>query len=143
MLLKSFQLNYVIELWRNKQTMIDRVILKPYDTFELSTFVVHNDTVYIGHFGGMYNEAGEQLSTIEEQTLQTFHNLERALAEINIPLDNLIKVTVILKDIADFQGMHTAWQKVFNSVYPVRTTITSTFVDDHCLIQIEGVAGIR
>ena len=122
--------------------MINRIILEPYDTYDLSTFVVHNDTVYIGHFGGMYNEAGEQLFTIEEQTLQTFRNLERALAEIDLSLDNLFKVTVILKDIADFQGMHAAWQQVFTSVYPVRATITSTFVDDHCRIQIEGVAGV-
>jgi 2-iminobutanoate/2-iminopropanoate deaminase len=122
--------------------MIDRVILEPYDAFDISTFVVHNDTVYIGHFGGMYNEAGEELSTIEEQTVQTFRNLERGLAEINLSLNNLLKVTVILRDISDFQGMHTAWKQVFTSVYPVRTTITSAFVDHHCRIQIEGIAGI-
>lgn len=121
---------------------MDRIILEPYDTFDLSTFVVHNGTVYIGHFGGMYNTAGEPLHTIEEQTRQTFHNLAKALEAVDLSLESLIKVTVILKDISDFQGMHTAWKQVFTSVYPVRTTITSDFIDNHCLIQIEGVAGI-
>jgi len=121
---------------------MDRVILEPYDTFDLSTFVIHNDTVYIGHFGGMYNEAGEQLHTIEDQTQQTFHNLAKALKTIELSLDSLVKVTVILKNISDFQGMHVAWKQVFKSVYPVRTTITSDFIDEHCLIQIEGVAAI-
>ena len=123
--------------------MINRVILEPYDTFDISTFVVHNDTIYIGHFGGMYDEAGEQLHTIEEQTKQTFHHLAKALKAIDLSLESLVKVTVILKDISDFPGMHTAWKQVFTSVYPVRTTITSTFIDEHCLIQIEGVAVIN
>ena len=119
-----------------------RIILEPYDTFDISTFVIHGDHVQIGHFGGMYDENGQPLHTIEEQTVQTFHNLEKALREINLTLKNLLKVTVILKDISDFQGMHTGWKQVFNSDYPVRTTITSDFVDEDCLIQIEGVAGI-
>jgi len=121
--------------------MIDRIILEPYDTFDISTFVVHKDTVYIGHFGGMYNDAGEKLHTIEEQTRQTIKNLAKALKAVDLSLEDLIKVTVILKNISDFQGMHTAWKQVFTSSYPARTTITSAFVDDYCLIQIEGVAG--
>ena len=119
-----------------------RVILEPYDTFDISTFVIHGEHVQIGHFGGMYDHDGKRLETIEEQTVQTFRNLEKALGEINLTLKNLLKVTVILKEISDFQGMHTGWKQVFNSDYPVRTTITSNFIDDHCLIQIEGVAGI-
>ena len=119
-----------------------RIVLEPYDTFDISTFVIQDDHVHIGHFGGMYDENGVQLETIEEQTLQTFRNLEKALGEINLTLKNLLKVTVILKNISDFQGMHAAWKQVFSSEYPVRTTITSDFIDDHCLIQIEGVARI-
>jgi len=123
--------------------MVKRIVLKPYDTFDLSTFVMHGDSVHIGHFAGIHNDAGELLSTIEEQTVQTFRNLERALAEINLSLKNLLQVTVILKDITDFEGMHTGWKQVFNADYPVRATITSDFVDDVCLIQIEGIAGIN
>ena len=120
-----------------------RITIQPYDTFDLSTFVIHRDSVHFGHFGGMYDEGGALLDTIEGQTVQTFRNLERALAEINLTLKNLLKVTVILKDISDFHGMHAGWKQIFSSDYPVRTTITSDFVDDSCLIQIEGIAGIE
>ena len=118
------------------------IVLAPYDNFDISTFVIHADYVQIGHFGGMYDDEGTLLRTIEEQTVQTFRNLDRALNEINLSLRSLIKVTVILKDISDFQGMHYGWKQIFSSNYPVRTTITSDFVDEHCLIQIEGVAGV-
>jgi 2-iminobutanoate/2-iminopropanoate deaminase len=119
------------------------IILAPYDTFDISTFMIHGDLVHIGHFGGMFDDDGDILTSIEEQTVQTFRNLERALGEINLSLRNLLKVTVILSDVSDFQGMHNAWKEVFSSNYPVRTTITSDFVDEHCLIQIDGVAGIE
>jgi 2-iminobutanoate/2-iminopropanoate deaminase len=59
---------------------------------------------------------------------------------IDLDLDNLLKVTVILKDITDFNAMHEAWKQIFSKEYPVRTTITSNFVDDHCRVQIEGIA---
>jgi enamine deaminase RidA (YjgF/YER057c/UK114 family) len=74
--------------------------------------------------------------------LQTFRNLERVLNEINFSLESLLKMTVILKLISDFQGMHNTWMQVFGSDDPVQTTITSEFVDEHCLIQIKGGAGL-
>jgi 2-iminobutanoate/2-iminopropanoate deaminase len=114
--------------------MPNRIAIKPYDTYGISTFVIHGDIVYISHFGGLYDARGNKLFSVEEQTLQAFRNLENALKEINLSLDNLLKVTVILKEIADFDAMHKVWKQTFTNEYPVRTTITSNFVDDHCRI---------
>lgn len=122
--------------------MTKRIVIKPYDTYDISTFVIHGETVYIGHFAGSFDDRGNKLLNIEEQTEQTFKNLERSLREINLDLKNLLKVTVILRDIADFNAMHKVWKRVFSENYPVRTTITSNFVDDHCRIQIDGIAGL-
>lgn len=122
--------------------MIKRIVIEPYDSFNISTFVIHSDTVHIGHFGGMYDEEGNKLLTIEDQTKQAFTNLKTALNKINLDLNSLLKVTVILKHISDFHGMHQAWLEVFESGYPARTTITSDFIDNDCLVQIEGVAGL-
>ena len=122
--------------------MPDRIAIRPYDTYDISTFVIQGDTVYISHFGGSYDDEGKKLLDAEEQTLQTFRNLERALKEINLGLENVLKVTVILKDIQDFDAMHKVWKQIFTKEFPVRTTITSNFVDDHCRIQIDGIAGL-
>ena len=123
--------------------MSNRITIKPYDTYDISTFAIQGDIVYIGHFGGLYDDEGNQLLSTEEQTLQTFRNLEKALREIDLGLENLLKVTVILKDIADFDAMHKAWKQIFMKEYPARTTITSNFVDDFCRIQIEGIACVN
>jgi 2-iminobutanoate/2-iminopropanoate deaminase len=123
--------------------MPERITIKPYDSYDISTFVIHRDVLYIGHFAGSYDDEGNKLLSVEEQTVQTFRNLEKALKEIDLGLENLLKVTVILKDITDFDAMHGAWKKIFSQDYPVRTTITSNFVDDHCRIQIEGIACVN
>lgn len=121
--------------------MIKRITLEPYDTYDISTFTIFNGIVEIGHFGGVNDDDGQLLETVEEQTIQTFKNLEKALKQIGLGLDSLLKVTVILKNIDDFKGMHRGWVKSFkDSGYPVRTTITSDFVNDKCLIQIDAVA---
>jgi len=46
--------------------MTNRITLKPYDTYDVATFVIHGDAVYIGHFGGSYDEAGNKLLTVED-----------------------------------------------------------------------------
>jgi 2-iminobutanoate/2-iminopropanoate deaminase len=123
--------------------MPDRITIKPYDSYNVSTFVIQGNIVYIGHFGGSYDDEGNKLLSAEEQTIQTFRNLENALKEIHLSLDNLPKITVILKDIADFDAMHKAWKQIFTKEYPVRTTVTSNFVDDHCRVQIDGIACVN
>jgi 2-iminobutanoate/2-iminopropanoate deaminase len=123
--------------------MPTRISIKPYDTYGISTFVIQGDILYTGHFAGLYDDEGNQLFSAEQQTLQTFKNLEKALKEIDLGLENVLKVTVILKDIADFDAMHKAWKQIFTEDYPTRTTITSIFVDDFCRVQIEGIACVE
>ncbi|SDY11380.1 Enamine deaminase RidA, house cleaning of reactive enamine intermediates, YjgF/YER057c/UK114 family [Evansella caseinilytica] len=114
--------------------MIKRVVLPPYDKYELSTFAIHNDTVYIGHFG-----AGG--ATVEEQLENTLISLKKSLEEIDLGLENVVKLTVILKDIKDFNKTHAIWCEYFEEGnYPARVTVTSDFIDENCLVQIEGTA---
>ncbi|HLO31709.1 MAG TPA: RidA family protein [Anaerolineales bacterium] len=122
--------------------MADKITIKPYDSYDIATFAIQGNVLYTGHFGGSYDDADNKILTVEEQTVQAFRNLEKALKEIHLDLHNLLKVTVILRDISDFDGMHAAWKQVFSRDYPARTTITSDFVDAHCRIQIEAIASM-
>lgn len=114
--------------------VINRIVSPPYDSYDLSTFVVHNDTVYIGHFGGAGQTAAEQLA-------HTLEMLRSELQKINLGLDNVVKMTVMLRHIEDFKSTHEVWVKYFTKGnYPVRSTITTDFVDEDRLVQIDGIA---
>jgi len=40
--------------------MPERITIKPYDSYDISTFVIQGDVVYIGHFGGSYDDKGNK-----------------------------------------------------------------------------------
>ena len=121
--------------------MIKRTVIPPYDQYELSTFVTHDDVVYIGHIGGVTDEEGNLLSTTKEQIEQTLKNLDGFLNEIDLSLKNVVKLTVILKDIDHFKEMHKVWKEYFDEgEYPVRSVNTSEFVNDNIMVQVEGVS---
>ncbi|UUV16989.1 RidA family protein [Fusobacteria bacterium ZRK30] len=121
--------------------MIERIVIPPYDEYGLSTFVRTDDLVHIGHFGGYCDKKGTVLTTIEEQMEQTLKELDLSLKKIHLTLKNVVKMTVILKNIEDFHGMHSVWMKYFDKdSFPVRTVITSDFVSKDCLVQVEGTA---
>ena len=116
---------------------MERIVIPPYDQYDLSTFVIDNNTVYIGHLG-----AGG--SNFKEQMENLFIKFNKYLKEINLGLGNVAKLTVILKDIGDFKKMHEIWCEYFNEDnYPVRVVVTSDFVNPNCLVQIEGIACLK
>ncbi|HET7573441.1 MAG TPA: Rid family detoxifying hydrolase, partial [Gaiellaceae bacterium] len=61
--------------------------------------------------------------TIEEQTEQVFANLRAILEEAGTSLDRLVKTTVFLQDLGDFQGMNAVYAKHVGERPPARSTV--------------------
>ena len=55
-------------------------------------------------------------TTIEEQTAQTLKNLETVLKGLGLSLNNVVKTTVFLKDMADFQGMNGVYRWIASRI---------------------------
>ena len=116
---------------------MQRTVLYP--EWGISTCCEVDNIVFIGHHGG-HTRDGQKLWTIEEQTEETFRNLKATLDKIGLGFRDMVSMNVLLKDIKDFRGMHSVWVKWFPDEYPARTTSTTDFIDEHCLIQVNGVA---
>jgi len=114
-----------------------RTVLNP--DWGVSTCCEVDNLVFIGHHAG-HTKDGNKLFTIEEQTEETFRNLKTTLDTIDLTFGDIVSVNVLLRNISDFNGMHSIWQKWFPNEYPCRTTLTTDFVDAHCLIQVNAVA---
>ncbi len=104
--------------------------------YSYSSAVVAGGQVYLGlHRGG-----GE---TFAEQMDDAIQGISRTLAELGLSLDHVVKVTVWLKNVKDLPEMEKAFLRYFKAGhYPARMTATTEFIDDDCLIMIEGMAVI-
>ena len=79
---------------------------------------------------------------VRAQTLRTLNNVKSVLAEGGAGLDDVLKCTVYLKDIGDFQAMNEVFASFFPSDPPARTTVQAALAEPEMLVEIEAIAFI-
>lgn len=84
--------------------------------------------------------AGEN---IEDQTRRVLNNLTIVLAEENLTLKDVVKTTVYLKNMKDFEGMNSVYSTMFNGHKPSRTTISIKQNPLDALVEIECIAELK
>jgi 2-iminobutanoate/2-iminopropanoate deaminase len=78
--------------------------------------------------------------TIQEQTEQVFANLRAILQEAGSGLERLVKTTVYLQNLDDFQGMNEVYARHVGDRPPARATIEVARLPSGALVEIEAVA---
>jgi 2-iminobutanoate/2-iminopropanoate deaminase len=77
---------------------------------------------------------------IEEQTEQVFTNLKAILEEAGTGLDRLVKTTVFLQHLDDFQAMNGVYAKHVGELPPARATVEVAKLPSGALVEIEAIA---
>ncbi len=77
---------------------------------------------------------------IEEQTRRCLDNLAAVLEGAGLGLDDVVKCTVFLTDMADFAAMNAAYRGYFTEPFPARTTIGVAALPLGAAVEIEMVA---
>ncbi|MEU6145617.1 RidA family protein [Streptomyces sp. NPDC047081] len=77
---------------------------------------------------------------VPEQTLQAVRNVESELAAQGLTLADLVKVTVFLDDMADYDTMNSAYLQAMPTPLPARTCIGVDALPYGGLVEIEVVA---
>jgi 2-iminobutanoate/2-iminopropanoate deaminase len=80
--------------------------------------------------------------TIQEQTEQVLQNLNAILEEAGSGLDKLVKTTVFLTNLGDFQGMNEVYAKHVGEQPPARATIEVSALPSGALVEIEAVGHV-
>jgi 2-iminobutanoate/2-iminopropanoate deaminase len=80
--------------------------------------------------------------TIEEQTEQVFANLAAILAAAGTSLDKLVKTTVFLQNLDDFQGMNSVYAAFVGDRPPARSTVEVAKLPSGALVEIEAIAHV-
>lgn len=77
---------------------------------------------------------------IREQTEQVLKNLEAVLAAAQASLGNVVKTTVYLADLGEFQQMNEVYAQYFSSWKPARATVEVSRLPMGARVEIEAVA---
>jgi 2-iminobutanoate/2-iminopropanoate deaminase len=78
--------------------------------------------------------------TIQEQTEQVLTNLQAILEEAGSGLDKLVKTTVFLASLSDFQGMNEVYARHVGDRPPARSTFEVAALPSNALVEIEAIA---
>jgi 2-iminobutanoate/2-iminopropanoate deaminase len=74
------------------------------------------------------------------QTTQVLKNVSAVLEAAGLTLDDVVKTTVFLIDMADFAKMNDAYTKFFVEPYPARSTVAVAGLPKAARVEIEVVA---
>ena len=86
-------------------------------------------------------ETGEMVgSDVQAQTHQVFHNLQAVLNSAGSSLHSVIKTTVFLSTMNDFQAMNAVYATYFGSPAPARSTVAVAELPRKALVEIECIA---
>jgi 2-iminobutanoate/2-iminopropanoate deaminase len=78
--------------------------------------------------------------TIQEQTEQALSNLRAILEAAGSGLDRLVKTTVFLQSLDDFQGMNEVYAQHVGDQPPARSTVEVAKLPSGALVEIEAIA---
>jgi 2-iminobutanoate/2-iminopropanoate deaminase len=89
-------------------------------------------------------ETGElMVGGVAEQTEQVMKNLAAVLHGAGCQMADVVKTTVYLADMQDFQAMNEVYAKHFGDALPARTTITAAGLPKSARVEIDAVAWRR
>jgi 2-iminobutanoate/2-iminopropanoate deaminase len=108
-----------------------------------SQAVVSNGVAYLS--GQIPNDpATGQLveGDIAAQTERVLQNLKAVLEACGASLDSVLKVSVFLKDMADFPKMNEVYARYFTTNPPARSTVQAAKLPRDVSVEIDAIASV-
>jgi reactive intermediate/imine deaminase len=78
--------------------------------------------------------------SITDQTAQSLSNIQGVLAEEGLEMSDVLKVTVFLDDIDNFEGMNEKYSEYFDGDPPARSAVEVANLPKGVGVEIEAIA---
>jgi 2-iminobutanoate/2-iminopropanoate deaminase len=102
---------------------------------------IAGDFIFVsGQVGHQDPETGENVEGIEAQIRLCFKKISMLLKNKGASLDDIVKVTVFLKNEGDFNKMNTIYGEYFSEKKQTRSTIITNLIDPAMVVEIECIA---
>lgn len=112
-----------------------------------SSFVTgaYSDGVMVGGFLFVSGQASVDFSassfvlgTIEEETSRTLDNIKAIIEKAGASMEDVVKCTVHLSDIKDFDRYNKVYAGYFSGIKPARTTVQSVLAEN-IKVEIDAI----
>ena len=77
---------------------------------------------------------------IENQIRQTFLNIENILKKEKLTFENVVKLTILLVDLDNFELVNEVMANLFKKPYPARAAYEVSKLPKNSLVEIETIA---
>jgi 2-iminobutanoate/2-iminopropanoate deaminase len=106
-----------------------------------SQAIVNDNLVFTAGQVALDPKSGDLVGrSTAEQTEQVFANLKAVLAAAGTSLQQVVKTTVYLSDMADFAQMNEVYAKHFGAHKPARSTVQAAGLPKGARVEIDAVA---
>jgi reactive intermediate/imine deaminase len=127
--------------------MSDQIIKVSRNTANAPQSSVSTQTVAFSHYNNISAQlpidpkTGETVTGgIKEQTEQCLENIKAIVESIDHVMDDIVKLTVFVKNISDIEAVDAVYTTFFNSDLPTRSTVAVAALPlDNALIQIDAL----
>lgn len=108
-----------------------------------SPAIIAGDLVFTSGQIGIDPKTGQMAEGMEAQLEQVFRNLTAVLEASGSSIDHVVKATVFLADMNDYNRMNELYRKQFKSDPPARSTVQVARLPRDARIEIEVVAVVK
>jgi len=108
-----------------------------------SPAIVTGDLVYTSGQIGIDSKSGQMAEGFEAQLEQVFKNLTAVLEASGSSIDHVVKATVFLADMNDYNKLNELYPKKFKGDPPARSTVQVARLPRDARIEIEVVAVLK
>jgi len=123
---------------------MERTLISSGSPFEqeigYSRAVVQGDWIFVSGTTGFDYATMTIAERVEEQAEQCLKNIEWALLQAGSSLRDVVRVTYVLPDGADFQKCWPVLRRYFGEVRPAAMMISARLLDPRMRIEIEVTA---
>ena len=105
-----------------------------------SQAVLSNKTLYCSGQIALDKNGNLRNKNIEEETNQIIKNIEAVLKKAEMNFSNVVKTTIFLKNMNDFNIVNNIYQKLFEKEPPARETVEVSKLPKDVNIEISVIA---
>lgn len=112
----------------------------PFAVGPYSQAIRAGDFIFVSGQLPIDHTTGEMISEIGNATRRIFANIGAILLAGDSRMQDIVKLTVYLKDLADFEEVNSVFEEVFSGEPPARETVQVAGLPKDSSIEVSAVA---